>query len=231
MNRNSIIYFFGVLIVLLIGACKKDAPAEVDVGYGYIPDEIGGWIIYDVDSVEYNLFQQKVYNYSYQIKEIVESVYFDAQNRETMRIERYKRDSTTGPWLIKDVWAANKLDTRYEKVEENLRFVKLVFPVKNGLIWNGNSANVKKSWDYEYSGTGLSKTINGSSFTYSVTVTQKVYDDGLDKYEFLEIYAKDVGMIYKKAVRLSKSNVQALWNDSTEVNGYDLTMRVNSYGN
>lgn len=232
MNHTSTTYFFGAVLILSMAACKKDAPTEVDVGYTYIPNTVGGWVIYDVDSLVFDKFNTKIDTHVYQIKEVVESTYLDAQDRETMRIERYRRDSTTGIWKIKDVWAANKLDTRFEKVEENVRYVRLVFPVRDGQIWDGNSGNVNESWDYVYTDSGVPKTINGSSFNSCLTVTQKVEDiTGLEKYDFVEIYAKDVGMIYKKAVYLTKGNILALWSDSTEVNGYDLTMQVNSYGN
>ena len=40
---------FGLLFVGLY-SCKRDAPSKVDVGYNYYPNEVGSWIIYDVDS-------------------------------------------------------------------------------------------------------------------------------------------------------------------------------------
>lgn len=224
-------YLFGAIFILCMAACKKDASIQVDVGYDYIPGTVGEWVIYDVDSIVYDDFLQTVDTHTYQIREIIESTYLDAQNRETMRIERYRRDSTTGAWVIKDVWAANKMDTRFEKVEENIRYVKLVFPVSNGKIWNGNVSNVLDLWDYTYLDSNVPKTINGSSFDTCLTVTQKIQDDGLEKFYFEEVYAKGVGMIYKKAIYLTKQNVLVSWESATDKGGYDLTMQVYSYGN
>jgi len=231
MNHTAIKFFLGAIFILAVAGCKKDTPTQVDVGYSYIPGTVGSWVVYDVDSIVFNLFNASIDTHTYQIREIIESTYLDAQDRETMRIERYRRGSTTGSWKIKDVWAANKLDTRYERVEENVRYVKLVFPVNNGQIWDGNSTNVNETWDYVYTDSGVPKTINGSYFASCLTVAQKTYGDGIDTLYFVEMYAKDVGMIYKKAVALNKVNFFAEWDDPTKVNGYHLTMQVNSYGN
>ncbi|MCH7605309.1 hypothetical protein IID24_04970 [Patescibacteria group bacterium] len=221
-----------ISIILFLASCKKDDPIVVDVGYGYFPVEIGSWIIYDVDSTVWDDFDKIsiVTNYKYQIKEVIESSYLDAQGRETLRWERYKRDSVTGPWVIKDVWVVNKTASTVEKVEENIRFIKLVFPVNLSKIWDGNAANTMEEWDYQYTEIDAAKTVGGLSFDSTLTVLQQDFNPWIYYDYFEEYYAKNVGMIYKKALHWEKTDANLDW-DVDYKGGYDYTMTINSYSN
>ena len=173
-----------------------------DLGYNYFPADIGVWVVYDVDSIVYNDFTDSVETYNYQIKEIVESAFIDGEGRETRRLERYIRLTDTLPWSINDVWFANRTASRAEKVEENVRFIKLIFPVKNGALWNGNAANTLGNRDYQYVETNVSMAVGGILFDSVLTVLQRDEDLGIVKNYFLEKYAKNAGMVYKVAIHL-----------------------------
>lgn len=216
--------------ILLITSCKKDDPVNVDVGYGYFPGEVGSWIIYDVDSTRWDDFEvpMKVTNYKYQIKEVIESTFLDAEGRETLRWERYKWDTITDAWIIKDVWMANKTATTVEMVEENERFIKLIFPVKLTKIWDGNSANILEEWDYQYTEVDVARTIGGLSFDSTLVVSQQDYDPYIFKDFFEEYYAKNIGMIYRKGLHWEKGNADTNWN--VDKYGFEYTMTINSYG-
>lgn len=217
--------------LLLICSCKKDKPVQGDVGYGYFPALIGSWIIYDVDSTVWDDFQipSIVTNYQYQIKEVIESSFIDDQGREALRWERYKRDSIKGPWVIKDVWVANKTATTAEKVEENIRYIRLVFPIKLAKIWDGNATNTKDGWDYQYTEIDAANTIGGLSFDSTLTVSQQDFNPWIFYDFFEEKYAKNVGLIYKKELHWEKPDANLNW-DVDYKWGYDYTLTINSYG-
>src|SRR5256885_175381 len=84
-----------VMTVVFFTGCKKDKPATDDPGYSYFPDDIGHYCIYQVDSTVYDDFHNDTFYYSYQIKEVIESYFIDNQNRNAMRVERYKRANDT----------------------------------------------------------------------------------------------------------------------------------------
>lgn len=230
MIRSRLSILIGIL--LIIASCKKDDPVKVDVGYGYFPAEVGSWIIYDVDSTEWDDFNypaaSEVIPHRYQIKEVIESIFTDAEGREALRWVRYKRDTVTDPWVIKDVWMANKTASTVEMVEENERFVRLIFPVSLSKFWNGNSTNMQDEWDYQYTEVDAAKTVGGLSFDSTLTVTQIEYDDCLNLYMFEEYYAKNVGLIYKKAKHWDQPLVLCGWN-ADNFGGYDYIMTINSY--
>ena len=224
--RYFIIYI--VLFVTLLG-CKKDPATIVDLGYDYYPIQEGHWVIYNVDSIVYNDFTNSVDTFQYQIKELIVSTYQDAEGRNTQRIERYKRINS-GPWIIKDVWSSNLTSTTAERVEENTRYVKLAFPAKIGMSWDGNVANVISEWEYLYTTYDEAASVGLLSFDSVLTVLQRDQDLGaLEKDYFVEMYAKNIGLIYKEAIHLEQDLVDPTWLNPER--GYRYKMTVSSFNN
>jgi len=218
-------------IILGLYSCKKDDPYRVDVGYNYYPNKVGSWIIYDVDSIvwdDFNAPNIDIDTFTYQIKEVNESIFLDNEGRESMRIERYKRSNATMPWVIKDVWYGNKTASKVERVEENIKYIRLVFPVKDESLWDGNSTNMYKEWDYQYSDVNLPVTIGGISFDSTLVVNQRDENLGIIYDYFQEIYAAGTGLVYKIAIHLEQDIVDPTWVNPQK--GYDYRMTVNSYG-
>lgn len=52
----SIIVFFVILVSVLTGCKKETDISDYDYGYNYLPDDSGRFVIYKVDSVIYNDF-------------------------------------------------------------------------------------------------------------------------------------------------------------------------------
>ena len=90
-----------------------------------------------------------------------------------------------------------------KKVEENIRFTKLVFPIKNGEYWNGNAYNDLLFCEYTYDSIHEPYELNSFSFDSTVTVLQKDLYTAVDYQNAYEVYAKNVGLIYKKDINLS----------------------------
>jgi len=121
---------------------------------------------------------------------------------------------------LQDVWYENLLDTKAEKVEENIRYIKLVFPVKEGKSWDGNAYNTLGTWNYTYTDVDVPLIINNNTFDSTLTVLQ-LDNPLLISYEHSEEqYARGVGMIYKQYTFLDYQNIQP---------GLEFTMQVSSY--
>jgi len=232
MKNNFIILFF--LFSILFFSCKKDAdtlkPRNLNQNYAGLT--VGKYVIYDVDSTFYNVPFNIDTNYKFQIKEVVDSKYIDAQGNDAYKIIRYKKDTSISQnWVHQVVWNATINTSNYQKVEDNVRFVKLIFPIKSNKIWNGNSMNTLSSWDYEYTATHQTELIGNTILDSVTTVTQ--FDDEneilIQRQFYQEKYAANIGMVYKESI-----DVKKLYNNSTGLfeisEGLDITYTYNSHG-
>jgi hypothetical protein len=158
-----------------------------------------------VDSLVYDIPSGIQDTFQFQIKEVLDTTFFDLEGRPTARIERFYRDEASDPWVLKKIWVANRTTTRAEKVEENVRFVQMVFPVDEFLVWDGNAQNVFEDWDYRYQDIATPKQIGPISFDNTVTVIQRDISNLIEEEFAQEIYAYDVGMVYKQLDTLKYS--------------------------
>ncbi len=207
-------YIVCVFSVFLLLACTKKQNEEApDIGSDYFPGTKGSYIVYDVDSTAYTALPVDTIHAKFLIKEMIDSVFADNQGRPTLKIVRYKKTySPTIPysqmsWEIQDVWAANKTVSTAEVVEENTRFIKLIFPVKSGKTWNGNAQNTIGEWNYKYENVDEALTINNLSFDKTLVVNQKYYPTLISYQRYTEKYAKGVGMIYREITDVKSNTI------------------------
>jgi hypothetical protein len=225
--KKSILLF--ALFLVVFSSCKKDKnPAPVFTGYSYAPNNIGHEIIYDVDSTIKSDFDGMLHVSQFQIKELIADTFTDNQGRLTLRLERYKRLSPSDPWIIYRVWTANKTNIHFEKKEDNITYVKLVFPPTSSVTWNGNSLNSLGPVDYTYSSLNVPDTYSTYSFDSALTVLQNDYEDILEKNYKVEKYATHVGMYYKEQDSIRYSCCTG--NDTIEFRRH-YTEKIVSYSN
>ena len=221
MNRlfyivfTSITFFFG---------CNKSNNESVKYYYNYFPLEVDGWVEYDVVDIIHSQLGSDTAEY--QLKEIAAEEFLDNEGRLTYRIERYWRDDSNANWSIKDVWYSNKTRTTAEKVEENVRFTKLIFPINTSKYWDGNAYNNMEEWEYYYDSLHKPKLINNLSFDSTITVIQRDNENVVEYEKVKEIYAVDIGLIYKSHIDLDINLSNILDINSRR----ELEMTVTAYG-
>jgi hypothetical protein len=224
--------FYFVLIILLamnISSCKKDSnTVSPFTSYSYAPENIGHEIIYDVDSIIKSDFDGLTHTNHFQIRELIADTFTDNQGRPTLRLERYKRLTPNDPWVIYKVWTANKTNVHYEKKEDNITYVKLVFPPSSSVTWNGNSLNFLDSVYYSYLTFNTPDSYNNLSFDSALTVLQNDYEDIIEKNYQAEKYATEVGMYYKEQDSIRYSCCTG--NDTIEFRRH-YTEKIVSYSN
>lgn len=205
-----------LLFVVFFAHCKKTEPNTVDLGKDYFPAEIGFWQEYQVDSITFSDFTNPVSvdTASYQIKEMIESSFLDLNLEENFRIEQFKKNSSTG-YSIENIFSLKPTVTNMQKVENDLRYVKMVFPVTENKNWKGNLyidvtdeptldfLNTEKyPWEYVYSSVNETLQIGTFTFDSCVTVIQIDEENLFEKKYSKEIYAKNVGLVYKELIIL-----------------------------
>lgn len=219
-----------ILFIILITSCKKQESVKITTDFTYCPLVVGNWVSYDV--VDINIDKPSDVNdtITYQIKELVESSYSD-NNEQVYRIERYIKLNDSTSWVIKDVWFANYTSNSFQKVEENIRYVKIAFPVTLNKTWNGNAYNINDSKDYEITSLDLPETINSLPFDSVLHVTQLNVSNLIEKKLEIEKYAKNIGLVYKELTDIySDQIIQGTPIEERIKTGTIYKMTVTDYG-
>lgn len=220
-----------LVLTIFLFSCSKEKEEYVApyLGHDYAGLEVGKYVIYDVDSFFYDDFNGMIDSSFYQIKEVVDSEFTDLEGDEAFKIIRYRKESDTTGWVLIDVWQSKLITTNFQKVEENVRFVKLIFPIKANDTWNGNILNNEGEQIYSYMAVNQSETIGGNALSDVLTVLQFEEINLIEEKVYEEKYAKGIGMVYKKSVDITKE-----YNTSTGLFerslGLDVTITLSSYG-
>lgn len=212
MKKLSILFI--ILSLFIIGCEKHNIKSipDTDSGYDYYPTKIGSYVIYEFKEITHDKPSEILDTVEYRIKEVIDSEFTNEVGEKTLRIERYIKVKSTKPydsldWQIKDVWTANKTTSGFVKNEENFKYIKLIFPIKENEIWDMNATNINDPIYVEYIDIGKSKTINNITFSSTVTVFDEK-KSAIDRNSSTEVYAKDIGLVYRKVddVRFTQIN-------------------------
>jgi hypothetical protein len=223
-------FLFLTVLVLLLSACKREVETiQFNFGYNYYPLKVGKWITYSLDSTTYDIVSssepftyavQTQQGISYvaaktktlQVKESVVDTVYDNLGRKGYKIHRYERKDNTDDWLLKDVWAAYSDNTFAERIEDNLRLVKMNFPVDSAKTWkstiyidenasftiNGEPIRIYSLWgDAKYVSVDKPYSLSGMNFDSTLVISYANDQNALTLRRVEERYARNVGMIEK----------------------------------
>lgn len=217
-------FLFLLLAVSFFLSCSKETEEfQTEEVSDYLPTQTGKYITYRIDSTIFTNFGANVEVRSYQEKHEVDALINDNLGRSAYRVFRFIRDTAgTTAWKPSGSYFITKVDKTMEVVENNLRFLKLAGPIKEGNSWKGNrflptdpygvfyefsNDDAMADWDYLYSSVDESKTINGKTFPNTITVEQ-IRDSinypliNAGAYGFInysvDTYAKGLGLIQQE---------------------------------
>lgn len=218
MNKKFLPAFvLAALFSMALFSCTKqnDDKYKGDFSKAYFPLQFGRYVTYNVDSTLWNDFLQVKSIHSYQMRYTVADTFRDNENRLSYRIDVHIRSNDTLPWQVHRVIYVTQTPTTLEYQEDNVRYIKLVYPISNNVQWKGNSLipsddqdyQYLNDWTYQYTDFGASYNDGNVYFDNTVTVLE---DDELhndpetmpsayaDKTYSKEVYGYDVGMVYRE---------------------------------
>ncbi len=196
------------ILVFIFAACGEELDdSEINFGYAYFPTEIGQVNVYQVDSTIYNLFSDSVYTHTWQVREEVIGEDTDAEGRPRFRLDmRQRQDDISWNGVSPTIWYSVKTPEVAERLEGNLRFLKLVFPTFEGEQWKGNSYIDTEDaqfvgyndWLYRITEVDAPKTVGATSYDKSLTVVQNDFSNLQQKIYAEEVYAEGIGLVFKE---------------------------------
>jgi hypothetical protein len=220
------------MVIIICYSCSKKEEETVlpDLGHDYAGLEVGKFVVYDVDSFFYDDFDNSIDTSYYQIKEVVDSEFEDLEGEPAYKIIRYRKEIDSTNWVLIDVWNSKLTQTNFQKSEENVKFIKLIFPVGDGKTWNGNSMNSIGEMEYEYTAVDQSETIGGIGLSSVLTVIQLDNVNLVEEYYHEEKFARGIGLVYKKQVDISKKEFDTSTGLFERTLGTDITMILSYSG-
>jgi hypothetical protein len=222
--RAIVIPMLLLLPFLFTNSCKKQEP--FDMYYDYYPLNKGHYNIYSIREVVVDKQVNVRDTFDYFIKTIIGEDIVDNSGRTAKEFERYYGASANGPWMIHDIWTAIYADGKAELVEENNRVIKLVFAPSEDDEWNMNVYNTLDPLECYYSNLHESYTLDGNTYSSTVTVEQEDFSSYIDSRLKYEVYARGVGMVHKYFRDFIIEN----GNPNNLKKGSLLEMRLISYG-
>jgi hypothetical protein len=218
--KKSLFYALG-LVVLFLSACKKDPEEFISASISdYAPLSVGKYITYQLDSLVSRNQGASMVTVSYQVKHEVSALITDNLNRPAYRITRFIRKASQNPWVADNSFMAINTGNSYEFVENNMRFIKLRQPIKNGYSWKGHSSldtysfnsDIKylDDWDYTYDSLDAPLSVGNLNVDSIVKVDQRdeVIGNPADLNSYSEVnvgaeyYAKGIGLVYRRFLHL-----------------------------
>lgn len=217
--------WIAILAGFAVGGCSDKYAGPVPLFHEYFPATQGHFVVYRVDSVFFDDFTQQIKTFQYQVKERVHSTFVDGEDHESIRIERFIRQTPQQPWVIKDIWHARVGQGRAVRYEENIPFIKLVFPPDQGRRWNGNAFNHLSEMTFKITEAHQPSTLsNGLSFDSTITVMQNNFITLISEDIRWEKYALHVGLIERRYRSVSKNLAGAI------TAGVDYTYTILAFG-
>lgn len=199
------ILFSLLLLTLVFTGCKKEEPMEsIDYKYGYFPLSIGDSSKYRVENIVWDDFDQTIDTSAYFLCDYIESATLNNVGDSLFRIEQLIRESDTSQWAIRNVCFAFKTKNQAFRVENNVTYVKLVFPFAEKESWNGNLYNSLDEQKYKCTSVG-SFIVENKTFANSVMITQEDFVTLINSDVEKEVYAKGVGLIHSYRIHVDKT--------------------------
>lgn len=240
-----------LLLLLLIGgsifcisSCSESTFEEnnEEQGYEYFPIALGNEWIYQVDSVVYQSGGAEINMSTSFVKEEITDIFDEAENSYVLT--RSSRRSENSTWLVSDVYIVERDGTRAYRTENNRRFIKLTFPIRDGKSWDGNiffdsdadidvfgnQFPVYEDWEYEITVEANPLEILGQTYADVITVHHIDSDDQLQWSKSFEQYSKGLGLIYREHLFLDTNQLLSTepWEEKAEA-GFSIVQRLISF--
>lgn len=213
------IFIFFACISLIINSCGERVTLNYNSGaesqFPYFPLRTGSYAVYRVDSIVYDfssgggILRDSSGTF---VKEVVADTLRDQTGLLLYQIERYERSNDTQPWQLKSISSATRTPGQAIRTENNLRFLKLIFPMDRRSEWDGNIWIDKNreieiagermrpfsNWNYEVDSIDVPAVVGSFVFDSTLLVTEADDNNIIERRYSRVRYAKHVGLVWRE---------------------------------
>lgn len=196
-------------------ACDEEtAEPRADKGYDYFPLAIDQEWLFEMDSI---VLRPEVGGIFYDsmrldVREVLVDTLRDQENQLWYRGERYDRRAGSTDWRFRQTFLLGRDDSRALRQEDNLEFVKLVFPLRDNQSWDGHASfnqyreievggqpvQIFADWNYNYLQIGEPGTYGDQNYDDQALIEGADYENLLNRRLSLEAYVRGLGLVYRE---------------------------------
>ncbi|WP_420148385.1 hypothetical protein [Spirosoma sp.] len=221
----------GLLNLFLFTGCQPVTTEPVASGYDYFPLETGRYVIYDIQEQQYVINNGTPVNRTYQLKEVVGKSYTNVMGQTAYRLMRYRRSAENQPWQADSMWSAHAINNEAIRTENGRDFIKILFPVRNLLTWDGNQRNGVDADEYQIRNVGHTYYVSGKQFNETATVVEQDDSTLTSQDKRVTVYAREVGLIYKERIQIQFCTATPACTGRSQIEyGIRQVYRINTYG-
>jgi hypothetical protein len=233
-----------VVLATFVAACdnKYKDPDPQAMGYDYFPIEVGDYRVYDVMDIRFR--DNRGDTSRFQLRERVDTSFVDQTGQLVYKIVRSTRPNDRSAWVDDSVMTVAKTERMVLLTKDNTKYVKMVFPVKEGTKWIADAYNSRFLIDNEtkmkdrkeqYSYKNLDKSFSHGMHSYdrTVTVYPIVSNSSLSLDERFEVYGLGTGLVYRKFDRAIYSPCNSegcLYGDDYKLEGHERQETLIAHG-
>ncbi len=191
-----------VSLALLISCTEETEDFTINFGYEFYPLEVGRSWVYEVDSIVLSRQGTEVDTVRLFYREDIIEARPGNAGDTLFIVERFERYSDTAAWQIREVLSLARSANHAYRTEDNLRFLKLIFPVQQGKKWDGHRffdpvvrlevggelMPVFENWNYQYAQVSDN----------TVTISQAEFEDVRQLRRAEERYEAGKGLVYRR---------------------------------
>jgi hypothetical protein len=182
--------FLPLLLLLAIAACKPEETENPSIGYDYFPLHIGKTLVFAFDSIAFNDNTKSSDTFYYELTWRVDTFFTNQSGYPVYVINQSVKDTGSGNVFNRMALFAEINPQQLVITENQLAFVKLVFPLGNVTSWNGNMYNTlfRQTYQLKY----FNKPENGLNTAF---VQEANNINAIEEEVRYSIYAQNIGLI------------------------------------
>jgi hypothetical protein len=208
---RAVVYTFLASLCLASACNDRMTLPSPDMGYQYFPLEVGQSWDYRVDSI---VFDDRpngnaLDTFSSFLRYQVRDTFIDLLGEKAYEIVLSHRQSSDDPWQAHAIWTAKRTTDDVQLNEGNLRFVKMRFPLRPGVLWQPTTyidastevpvgtelIEAYTNWQGAVLSIGSAEVIGDFDFDAVMTCMQADDDNQLERRFVREKYARGVGLV------------------------------------
>ena len=227
IKRKFYGFGIGIIALLFLNACQSKQDVEdfqLNTGKAYTPIDLNSSWMYEVDSI---LFKKDISGIS---TDTMKYIFYDqvidfniSPNGDSVFIIERKKVSSSAQTI--EVYQVKTNGLHYVHAIDNQNFISFVYPPRLGKRWNGLSLFNATEWiefilndpirkfkdwtDFRITDIDLSITQGSKSFDKVIKVLQTDVENAIERRYSCEMYAPNVGLIFKEKIILDTQNISS----------------------